>query len=40
MKPELVEKFLLTKAERSKANWLKLAIMLGVDCGMRRGGDH
>ena len=31
------EKLLLTKAERSKANWLKLAIMLGVDCGMRRG---
>ena len=31
------EKFLLTEAERSKANWLKLAIMLGVDCGMRRG---
>ena len=31
------EKLLLTEAERSKANWLKLAIMLGVDCGMRRG---
>ena len=31
------EKLLLIEAERSKANWLKLAIMLGVDCGMRRG---
>ena len=31
------EKLLLTEAEKSKANWLKLAIMLGVDCGMRRG---
>ena len=31
------EKLLLTKAERSKANWLKLAIMLGIDCRMRRG---
>jgi len=31
------EILLLTEAERSKANWLKLAIMLGVDCGMRRG---
>ena len=31
------EKLLLIEAERSKANWLKLVIMLGVDCGMRRG---
>ncbi len=31
------EKLLLTQAEHSKANWLKLAIMLGIDCGLRRG---
>ena len=30
------EELLLTQAEHSKANWLKLAIMLGIDCGMRR----
>jgi integrase len=31
------EELLLQEAERSKAKWLKLAIMLGIDCGMRRG---
>jgi integrase len=31
------EKVLLEKAEHSKAKWLKLVIMLGLDCGMRRG---
>jgi len=31
------EELLLTQAEHSKANWLKLAIMLGIDCGLRRG---
>jgi len=31
------EVLLLTQAEHSKANWLKLAIMLGIDCGFRRG---
>jgi len=31
------EMLLLSEAEKSKANWLKLAIMLGIDCGMRRG---
>ena len=31
------EQLLLQEAINSKANWLKLAIMLGLDCGMRRG---
>ena len=31
------EELLLSQAEHSKANWLKLAIMLGIDCGLRRG---
>ena len=31
------EKLLLTQSEHSKANWLKLAIMLGIDCGLRKG---
>ena len=31
------EKVLLEKAEHSKAKWLKLVIILGLDCGMRRG---
>ena len=31
------EKVLLEKAELSKAKWLKLAIILGIDCGIRRG---
>ena len=31
------EKVLLEQAEHSKAKWLKLVIMLGLDCGMRRG---
>jgi len=31
------EVLLLTEGEKSKANWLKLAIMLGIDCGMRWG---
>ena len=31
------EELLLTQAEHSKANWLKLAIMLGIDCGLRKG---
>ncbi|WP_440928724.1 tyrosine-type recombinase/integrase [Candidatus Pelagibacter sp.] len=31
------EKVLLEKAEHSKAKWLKLVIMLGLDCGIRRG---
>jgi len=31
------EELLLTQAEHSKANWLKLAILLGIDCGLRRG---
>ena len=31
------EKILLEKAEHSKAKWLKLVIMLGLDCGIRRG---
>jgi integrase len=30
------EELLLQEAINSKANWLKLAIMLGIDCGMRR----
>ena len=34
---EKEEQLLLTQAEHSKANWLKLAIMLGIDCGFRRG---
>ena len=28
---------MLEKAEHSKAKWLKLAIILGIDCGIRRG---
>ena len=31
------EALLLEDAGKSKANWLRLAIMLGIDCGMRRG---
>jgi integrase len=31
------EELLLSQAEHSKANWLKLSIMLGIDCGLRRG---
>ena len=31
------EKVLLEKAEHSKAKWLKLVIILGLDCGIRRG---
>jgi len=31
------EDLLLTQSEHSKANWLKLAIMLGIDCGLRKG---
>jgi len=31
------EKVLLEKSELSKAKWLKLAIILGIDCGIRRG---
>jgi integrase len=31
------EKVLLEQAEHSKAKWLKLVIILGLDCGMRRG---
>ena len=31
------EKVLLEQAEHSKAKWLKLVIMLGLDCGIRRG---
>lgn len=31
------EKVLLERAEHSKAKWLKLVIMLGLDCGIRRG---
>tara|TARA_R100001377_G_C3183721_1_gene107685 strand:+ start:95 stop:1078 length:984 start_codon:yes stop_codon:yes gene_type:complete len=31
------EELLLQESINSKANWLKLAIMLGLDCGMRRG---
>jgi len=31
------EQLLLSESEKSKANWLKLAIMLGIDCGLRRG---
>ena len=31
------EQLLLQEAINSKANWLRLAIMLGLDCGMRRG---
>ena len=31
------EKVLLEQAEHSKAKWLKLVIILGVDCGIRRG---
>ena len=31
------EKILLEKAELSKAPWLKLGIILGIDCGLRRG---
>jgi integrase len=31
------EQLLISESEKSKANWLKLAIMLGIDCGMRRG---
>ena len=34
---EQEELLLLTESEKSKANWLKLAIMLGIDCGVRRG---
>jgi len=34
---EQEELLLLTESEKSKANWLKLAIMLGIDCGLRRG---
>ena len=34
---EQEERLLLTQSEHSKANWLKLAIMLGIDCGLRRG---
>jgi integrase len=35
---EQEELLLLTESEKSKANWLKLAIILGIDCGLRRGG--
>ena len=31
------EELLLKHSEKSKASWLKLAIMLGIDCGLRRG---
>ena len=31
------EKVLLEQAEHSKAKWLKLVIILGLDCGIRRG---
>ena len=31
------ELLLLQESVSSKANWLKLAIILGLDCGMRRG---
>ena len=31
------EKVLLEHAENSKAKWLKLVIILGLDCGIRRG---
>jgi len=31
------EELLLQEAYSSKANWLRLAIMLGIDLGMRRG---
>ena len=31
------EELLLSQAEHSKANWLKLSIILGIDCGMRQG---
>ena len=31
------EQLLLQESVSSKANWLKLAIILGLDCGMRRG---
>ena len=35
---EQEELLLLTESEKSKANWLKLASILGIDCGLRRGG--
>ena len=31
------EQLLLAKAEESKLYWLKCAIILGIDCGVRRG---
>jgi integrase len=31
------EQLLLSKAEESKLYWLKCAIILGIDCGVRRG---
>ena len=31
------EQLLLSESEKSKAKWLKLAIILGIDCGLRRG---
>ncbi len=31
------EERLLKNAKRSKANWIALGIMLGIDCGLRRG---
>ena len=31
------ERLLLQHAEKSKASWLKVAIILGIDCGFRRG---
>ena len=34
---EQEELLLLTESEKSKANWLKLASILGIDCGLRRG---
>ncbi len=31
------EQRLLSNAPRSKASWIGLSVMLGIDCGMRRG---